>query len=310
MSRYFYTLLFLFGLFFAQNTMANLCSKVTDLKSIPETHEEIKFYQTLFPNADYHGSLEYDGFVLECNRRRDNKGDEVRKMLTRDDWSEMKAVLNNSDLSPYLFDAKYKFFGAAWFKMRYLVWKEKGTWHLLIPYKPIINDVVKDRIDFNMNHAAVLYEKDQVNESGSGSSKTYSLKSGALPISDTLCASTTFFEGKSKKYNGQNGVNAHKRDRKNKHISLGQIEYSYKGAGGVFIPFEGCRVRRNVHLYGTNPVTGNLERILPEDWILNNFEKIAEDYWSIPANFELHILLKGHNEGRLDQTVKSMSINI
>ena len=142
MNKIFTTLLILSWLFFSQSVMANLCGKVTDEDTIQATKDEIDLYQTLFTNADFHGSLDYNGFVLECNRRRDNKGDEVRKMLTRDDWADMRNVLNENDLPPFLFDASYKFFGFAWFKMRYLVWKEAGTWHLLIPYNPIINDVL------------------------------------------------------------------------------------------------------------------------------------------------------------------------
>ena len=76
------SLLFLLAIFGVNEVSANLCDPVKDLSTIQETKDEIEFYKELFPNADYHGSQDYNGFVLECNRRRDNKGDEVRKMLT------------------------------------------------------------------------------------------------------------------------------------------------------------------------------------------------------------------------------------
>ncbi len=118
--------------------------------------------------------------------------------------------------------------------MSYLIWKEGGVWKMVLPYNPIINDEVKDRIDFNMTHAGKLYDKDQVDEGGSGSSKTYTPKSTSQPISVTKCATTTFFAGKEEKYDGQNGVDAHKRDPANQHISLGKIQYSYKNSSGNY----------------------------------------------------------------------------
>lgn len=120
------SVLFFLAIFGVNEALANLCDTVKDLSTIQETKDEIEFYKELFPNADYHGSHAYNGFVLECNRRRDNKGDEVRKMLTNKDWAEMKSILKEPDLSPYLFSAKYKFFGFAWFQMSYLMWKEGG----------------------------------------------------------------------------------------------------------------------------------------------------------------------------------------
>ncbi len=299
------SLLFLLAIFGVNEVSANLCDPVKDLSTIQETKDEIEFYKELFPNADYHGSQDYNGFVLECNRRRDNKGDEVRKMLTIKDWAEMKSILKESDLSPYLFSAKYKFFGIAWFQMSYLIWKEGGVWKMVLPYDPIINDEVENRIDFNMTHAGNLYDKDQVDEGGSDSSKTYALKPTAQAISVTKCGTTTFFAGKEKKYDGQNGVDAHKRDPANQHISLGKIQYSYDDSKGSYWVMNGCRVKKDEHLYGTNPATGNFEKILPADWVLNNFEKVAEEYWSIPDNFELYVLLKGHNEDRLASSVKT-----
>jgi hypothetical protein len=296
--------IFLFlAVFGVSEASANLCGKVTDLSTIQETKDEIKLYKELFPNADYHGSHVYNGFVLECNRRRDNKGDEVRKMLTNKDWAEMKGILKERDLSPYLFSAKFKYFGFAWFEMSYLIWKESGVWKMVLPYSPIMNDVVKNRIDFDMtddsSHAGKLYDKDQVDEDGN-------LSSTAQPISVTKCGgSPTFFTGKEKKYDGQNGVNAHKRDRANKHINLGKIQYSYKDGNGSYWVMNGCRVKKNEHLYWDNPDTGNVEKVLPADWVLDNFGKVAEEYWSIPDNFELYVLLKGHNEDRLDSSVKT-----
>jgi hypothetical protein len=281
---------------------ANLCLSVKDLKVKSETLKEISLYKELFPNADYHGSHEYNGFLLECNRKRDTKGRTIRKMLTKSAWSDMETLLKKSDLSPYLYKAKYKFFGIAFFKMSYLIWKENDVWKMVLPYKPIINDVVKNRIDFNLEHAEELYEESQVTASGTGSNKIYAATGSS--IKDTLCSTTTFFSGKSHKYDGKNDDNAHKRDRANKHIDLGGIQYSYERSDGTYRIKNGCRVKQNVHLYGVNPVSQKFEKILPEHWILNNFERIAEEHWSKPDNFELHVLLKGHNESRLESSVR------
>lgn len=292
---------------FAPTAGANICDAVKNYSQLSdtkqETQDEIKLYKSLFPNPDYQGSMDYNAFVLECNRRRDSKGDEIRKILTNKDWADVKEVLKKSDLPPYLYNAKFNFFGIAPFKMSYLLWKEKGVWKLLIPYKFEINESVKDRIDLHLNHAGKLYDQSQVDPQPDG---TFEKKSGAPAIASTsLCTTTTFVKGQEKKYDGKNGADAHKRDRENRHIDLGKIEFAYKDANDVYQPRTGCRVNRKVHLYGVNPLTGNFEKILPEDWILNNFEKASEDHWSTPEEFELIVLLKGKNESRLDASTKA-----
>lgn len=280
---------------------ANLCESVRDKDADVEAETEISFYEQIFGEDKYHGSRTYNEMLVECNRKRDNKGDEVRKILTHSDFNEMKSILQEQNLPLYLVNAKFKFFGFAWFKYSYLLKKKNGIWTMILPYDPVINDIVKDRVDFNMTHARSLYEQGQVRSITFNGNTSYQLRPGANPISTTLCSNSTFFSGKEHKYDNQNGTNAHKRDRENKFISLGKIEYAYKGSNGTYQPKQGCRVNKNIDLFYNDGTS--LKKINPEKWLLDNFVKVTEKYWSTPGEYNLKILLKGHNESRFSTDV-------
>lgn len=298
-----------------QSASANLCKKVRDTNTENKTKTEVNYYQSLFNETSYRGTRTWNEIVLECNRKRDTKGDKIQKIMTDNTFKDLKDLLARSDLEPVLVKGKYNFFGniVTQQKYRYILSKKGGVWTMVIPYHAIINDVVKDRIDFYIgdlkptdsgysstdktNHAWKLYEASQVDISGS----TYTLKSGAKPIAETLCGSTTFFEGKEHKYDNQNNENSKKRDRENKHISLGKIQYSYDGNRWK----DGCRVKRDVHLYWADS-SSVVHKVKPDDWILDNFIRTAEEYWSQPANFELKILIRDHNESSFSSQIRNL----
>ena len=86
----------------------------------------------------------------------------------------------------------------------------------------------------------------------------------------------------------------HQRDPENKFISLGKIEYKYEKDGDTS---SGCRVDENRDLYWQwDPKRNQVVKVEPQDWILDNFVRTAESYWTIPGIFQLKVLLKGHNE--------------
>lgn len=288
--------------FLASTAHANLCQSVRDMDADVEAESEISFYQEIFGEERFHGSKTYNEMLVECNRKRDNKGDEVRKILTHKNFRYMKKILKKDNLPLYLVSAKYKFFGFAWFKYSYLLKKKNGIWTMILPYRPIINDIVKNRIDFNMSHARKLYEADQVRTIRFRGRTTHRLIPGARPIKDTICASSTFFPGKENKYDNKNEQNSHKRDRANKYISLGKIQYAYKDSKGTYKVRNGCRVKKHVDLFYHNGSI--LTKVKPKDWILDNFIKVSEKYWSTPGEYKLKLYLKGHNDNRFSSEIK------
>jgi len=191
---------------------------------------------------------------------------------------------------------------------------------MTIPYEAIVNDVVSNRVDVYMgslstshpdytssdkeNHAWHLYEFSQLNFTGVGTNTIWSLKEDAKPIAETHCSDTTFYQGEENEYDGKNGVNSNKRDRSNKHISLGKIEYSYGGTSWK----TGCRVDQFLQVaWRPDPLS---ERVLTptsaRTWVLNNFIRTSEAYWSQPSNFELRLLLKGFNEDEFSSSVLNL----
>lgn len=293
------------ALMFSLPASADLCRSVTDLKVKSETNKEIRLYKELFPEADHFGSHRYNAFILECNRNRDATGKTMTKLLTDSEWSYMKDTLRKDNLPAHFFKFNYHFAGLAPFKMRYAVWKKNGEWQVLIPYRYSITETIKNRIDLNKSHAGKLYEKSQLKPKDSASQSKYELKADPKPVWETLCSGKpTYVKGKKGKYKGKSGEeNAHKRDRKNKFIDRGRIEFKYSKDSGLA---KGCRVKRNVHLYGKDPMTQQFVKVRPDKWILNNFIAQGESYWSVPNNFRLHISLRGVNENRLEPSARKV----
>jgi hypothetical protein len=269
--------------------LANLCNSVKDRTTTTETKTDVDLYEDLFPNTPDRGNRTWNEIVLQCNRQRDTKGNDVAKVTAVPGNSPDKQLLKARDLDPKVIRGHYNFFGkiVTQLKYVYILSKQNGVWTMIIPYRPIINDVVPDRIDFNWSHAGVLYDATQVVDP----SRNTEVKPSAVPISSTLCAAPTYFPGDAGKYDGKE---LYQRDPENKFISLGKIEYQYGKNGGVW---SGCRVDRNRDLYWRpDSVRNEVIKVKPEDWILDNFVRTAEDYWTIPNVFQLKLLMKGRNE--------------
>jgi|GEM_PF-2135627 len=280
---------------------ANLCVNVRDAKTKHKTKRDVDYYEHLFRDKSLHGNRDWNEIITECNRKRDNNGSLIRKLITKSGFEETKSILKKRNLAPEIIRGRYNYFGKliTQQKYRYILSRKSNVWKLVLPYKPMINDAVKNRIDISDEHAANFYAADQITGSGTSISK----KPGAIPIAQaTQCTTSTFFKGKEHKYDGKNGKNSGKRDRKNKHISLGKIEYSYDGSD-VYV---GCRVKESEPLfYERTDASGTttIEKVIPKEWVYDNFVRVSEEYWSIPGVFELKILLKGKNESRFDRSL-------
>ncbi|MGC2167296.1 MAG: hypothetical protein WA632_14930, partial [Gallionella sp.] len=136
-------------------------------------------------------------------------------------------------------------------------------------------------------------------------STTTKLKVGAKPIAETLCTTSTYFSGKENKYKGQNDVMAYKRDAENKFISLGKLQYGYKKSDGYI--WEGCRVDKDQVLYWQpDPTQPDVSSTTAHEFILDNFQRVVEGYWTIPGVFQLKLLLKGRNEAQFPKTVRDL----
>jgi hypothetical protein len=128
------------------------------------------------------------------------------------------------------------------------------------------------------------------------------LVSNPKPIWTTHCATSTYFPGQKKKYAGKP---LYKRDKRNKHISTGKIEYQYGKKGS---PRSGCRVKTGMTLYWEN-AKGELIKTKPLRWVYSNFVRVAEKYWTIPGVFKLRLWMKGHNDHRFGAVKKQLRKN-
>jgi hypothetical protein len=293
---------------------ANLCDSVRDTTTTAETQRDVGFYQDLFPDSASQGNRRWNEIVVQCNRQRDTKGNEIAKVTASTGSSADKTLLKSANLDPKIVRGHYNFFGTLVTQLKYVyvLSKKDGVWTMTIPYKPVFNELVEDRVDFHIGsrsvdttkntvsavssdgHAWQLYDASQViAKTDAAGRETFSLKSSPLPIAKTLCSSTIYFPGDAGKYDGQNDANAYKRDPENKFISLGKIQYRYKDQDWMQ---EGCRVAKGRDLFWQDPVTHHVVKVKPQDWILDNFVRTAESYWTIPGKFELKLLLVGRNE--------------
>lgn len=292
---------------FGAPAWANLCDSVKDTTTTAETQHDVDFYEQLFPDPSgaYHGKRRWNEIVLQCNRQRDTKGNEVAKITATQGTNADRKSLEAKNLDAKVIRGHYNFFGtvATQLKYVYLLSKTNGVWNMVIPYKPIINDIVPDRIDFDMDsngHAWKLYDAAQIVDPAA---KILKLKSGARPIAETLCSTFTYFSSDEGKYDDKMGSNAQKRDQENKFISLGRIEYYYKS--GNFLS-AGCRVKRDRDVYWVDPATNKVLKSKADDWVLDNFVRTVEDYWTIPGVFELKLLMKGRNDKDFPNALRAL----
>ncbi len=322
------TILALFAFFLlAESASANLCTEVRSSSSPNDADSRIEavLHENLFPNTNHIGNREWNRKLLVCNRKRDTKGDEIKKIMTNPDYRAQRNVLSESNLDAQLINGKYNFFGniATQQKYSYVLAKSNDVWTMTIPYEASINDIVHNRVDIYMgglstsnpeysssdmeNHAWHLYEFSQLTFTGAGTNTIWSLKPDAKPIAETHCSDTTFYEGKENKYDGQHGVNSDKRDRSNKHISLGKIEYSYGGNSWK----TGCRIDQFLQVaWRQDPTSSQVSTpSSAKTWLLNNFIRTSEEYWSQPGNFKLRLLLKDFNEDEFSLSVLNLLKN-
>ena len=308
-------------LLFASPAYADLCASVQDSVTTAGSKNEVAFYEQLFPDTQYHGNRTWNEMVIQCNRQRDNKGNEVGKVTAVQESDAGKNLLQRRDLASKVVRGHYNFFGVLPFRLNYVyvLSKATGEWTMTIPYVAIFNEQAPNRVDFFVgwrkiideaanilaaprhdDHAWHLYERSQVDFGAASSTggRTPTLKTGAQPIAVTLCSNTTFLAGAAHKYDGQNDANAYKRDKENKFVDKGKIQYRYKDQNSIT---EGCRVDKNVALFWRDSGSGRLIEAKPQDWILDNFVRTVEAYWSIPGTFQLRLLLRGRNDAQFPQ---------
>lgn len=306
-------------LFFGEIAEADLCNNVKDTVTTSETHVDVGLHDEIFPDTGYRGNETWNRMILQCNRKRDTKGNEISKVTGVTESSEEKRTLKADNLEPKVIRGKYNFHGfiAEQQKYVYILSKTKGVWKAIIPYKAAINDLAENRVDFYMgwreikkdgalgpinasDHAWEIYDESQVRSitRRRTGEQIWRLEdpNNALPIAKTLCSpsSPVYFPGKEGKYDGKSGASSHKRDAENKHISLGRISYGYKGDDYIRL---GCRVDKNRDIFWRpDPDQPGVEKTKPEAFIFDNFIRTAEQHWTLPGVFELKIYLKGVND--------------
>ncbi len=302
------------GLLLTTSASANLCSNIrTD--SAPtdsDSESEANLHEQLFPQTQHWGNRDWNRKLLICNRKRDTNGNKIKQILTDSAYQLQKDKLSESDLPMQLIKGKYNFFGnvVTQQKYRYVLSKSGGEWTMTIPYDAEINDVVPIRVDIYMgelsttnpnysptdrqNHAWHLYEFSQLDSTGIGPNMVWTLKPDAQPIAETHCSSTRYYAGKEGKYDGQDGLESKKRDRTNRHISEGLIQYSYNDTRWK----TGCRIDMYTQIAWHPDTSSNVVEspTSADTWVKRNFIRTAESYWSQPDSFRLRLLLKGFNE--------------
>ncbi|NKB21468.1 MAG: hypothetical protein GKS01_13315 [Alphaproteobacteria bacterium] len=282
------------GAFFTTTVQAGICISGRNLKTGKGTERDYSFGQSLFSDSTYKnqspklssyvGNAQWNKVILQCNRTRDTNGVYISAAIASKKNSKGKQLLRKKKLKSKVIRGKFNFLGlgsAINMNYVYVLRKKNNVWHMTIPYKPIHSDLVKDRVDFNISHAYKLYAASQV--------KNGKLVSNPKPIWTTHCAKSTYFPGKKKKYAGKP---LYKRDKRNKHISVGKIEYQYGKKGS---PKSGCRVKSSMNLYWEN-ADGKIIKTKPLKWVYSNFVRVAEKYWTIPGVFKLRLWMEGHND--------------
>ena len=251
---------------------ADLCASANDTSATTKTKNDVDFYEQLFPNPSYHGNRRWNEIVLQCNRQRDTKGNETARVTSDFTGNPERAPLEARNLAPKVIRGHYNFFGTVVTQLKYVyvLSKKDGVWEMTIPYKAVLNDLAEDRVDFfvgsrevidekanlvsavrQTGHAWQLYDASQVTTGRDAQGRTVTtLLPSAQPIALTLCTTSIFQPGKADKYDGQNDAFAYKRDKENKFISKGKIQYRYKDHNFIN---EGCRVDRRQELFWIDP---------------------------------------------------------
>jgi len=149
---------------------ANLCTSVRgDLNTKAPASRDLSFYKQLFPDSTYHGNDRWNKVILQCNRKRDTKGNKIAKVTTVKGNNNGKKTLRKANLKAKVIRGKYNFFGAGSalnMNYVYVLSKKNGVWTMTLPYKPILSDLVKGRVDFNSSHASKLYTASAVAKTG------------------------------------------------------------------------------------------------------------------------------------------------
>ncbi|MBT5076235.1 MAG: hypothetical protein HOM66_06270 [Rhodospirillales bacterium] len=285
------------GVIFPHDANAGLCKSMRDLKSTTKTKNDVNFFQKLFPHPFFYGNRTWNEVIVQCNRFRDRKGGQVSKFTAARGGNSGKSILKSRTLKAKVIRGKYNFLGTAFTQQKYIyvISKKDGVWEMVVPYRPIINDFVKNRVDFNAAHAWKLYTRSEVTPVPGGAG-VYTLNSPATPLWLKVCKTSIYFPGFEGKYAGKG---LYTRDPQNKFISSGKIEYQYTKKGN---PKSGCRVSSDMDLFWLDPIKKQIVKVKPKVWVLDNFVRTAEAYWNISDDlgneiFRLKLLMKGHNEG-------------
>jgi hypothetical protein len=321
---------------------ADLCNSVQGGKGTSPTQAtglEMSLYHDLFPLVGTQGNDTWNQVIVQCNRQRDNKGNEVATVTQTNSDNPSKKELRSPDLETKVVRGHYNFYGQLVFRQGYvyILRKSAGKWTMIIPYKPQIKQLNGGSIDLGMGqrwfdasgalnppnssgdgHAWRLYEASQVTTTAGVST----LIPGAKPIAETMCNTTTFFPGQEHAYDGQAGVNSYKRDRQNKSIQLGKLQYRYGNDPKKNPVFEGCRVPNYTMVYWvpasvrasttTAALAPHARRVGPptptpsprislvsataQEFVLQNFQEVAQLYWTTAGVYDLKLLMLGRND--------------
>jgi hypothetical protein len=286
---------------------AGICLSGRNLETTNKTGRDYRFGRTLFSDSTYPGKSpklttyigerKWNRVILQCNRIRDTNGALVSVRTASKKDNKWKRLLRKKNLKRKVIRGKFNFLGAGVLlnmNYVYVLRKKKGVWHMTIPYKPILADFRKNKVDFDDGHAMKLYAASAIRKTGGA----LALRKNPKSLWTSHCTKTVYYPGKKKKYAGKP---LYKRDKRNRHIKLGRIAYQY-GKGGTIK--EGCRVNTGMDIYWVN-AKGKIIKTKPKRWVYSNFVRVAEKYWSIPGVFRLHLWMKGHNDGKY-KTVKKL----
>ena len=130
---------------------ANLCDSVKDTTTTAETKRDVGFYEELFsPTVDARGNQRWNEIVVQCNRQRDTKGNEIAMATQSSGANADKTLLKSAHLDSKIIRGHYNFFGTivSQLKYVYVLSKTNGIWTMVIPYKAVFNKLVADRVDF------------------------------------------------------------------------------------------------------------------------------------------------------------------
>ena len=90
---------------------ANLCKSVHDQETDADTRTDNRYYQQFFTDTAYRGDPEYNKMILECNRKRDVKGKKMVNIMTKSEYSDVKAEYAKNNLPERVIRGAYNFFG-------------------------------------------------------------------------------------------------------------------------------------------------------------------------------------------------------